>query len=432
MNKQLVESAHNEWERATKMRALRKRCKNYAYGDQWSDIVTDSMGNNVREGDLLARSGRQPLTNNLIGRLIKTVVGRYRNLTSESGRYSKEDNSVDVRNDLAELDSRMLGDFLISGCAVQRVVYETRPLGGAGVWVDNVNVNNFFTNDFRDPRGLDIEMAGMLHDMSMHEVLARFGNNDRRRMEWLRGLYGTIDPLMCSIAGDDIDFYTARNGRCRVIEIWTLEAIETTVRRRPNIDFKWRCRWLTPGGDLLTTYMSQTGSHPFVIKYYPLIDGEVHPFIEDVIDQQRYINRLIVLIDRMMGASAKGVLLFPVDQKVPGFTWEDVCRRWSAADGVIPIVGRSTTLPQQVTGSGADAGAHKLLELELKLFEDVSGVGDALLGRTDSGNVGSALYESQITNSTIALADIFETFNSFTAQRDKLVEKINNISIKNN
>jgi hypothetical protein len=70
--------------------------------------------------------------------------------------------------------------------------------------------------------------------------------------------------------------------------------------------------------------------------------------------------------------------------------------------------------------------------LELKLFEDVSGVGDALLGRTDSGNVGSALYESQIANSTIALADIFETFNSFTAQRDKLVEKINNISIKNN
>jgi hypothetical protein len=135
-----------------------------------------------------------------------------------------------------------------------------------------------------------------------------------------------------------------------------------------------------------------------------------------------------VLIDRMMGSSAKGVLLFPVDQKVPGFTWDDVCQRWSAADGVIPITGRSSVMPQQVTSNGADAGAHNLLELELKLFEDVSGVGDALLGKTTSGNVGSALYDSQVANSTIALSDIFETFNSFTKQRDILVEKT--LSIK--
>lgn len=427
MNKHLITLAHAEWERAAKNRALRTRCKNYAYGDQWSDIVTDSMGRRMREGDLLSNTGRQPLTNNLIGRLIKTIIGRYRNLATERKRYATAADSVDVRNNLAELDSRLLGDFLISGCAVQRVVNEVRPMVGGGVWVDNVNINRFFTNDFRDPRGLDIEMAGMLHDMSMHEVLARFGNGDRRRMEWLRGLYGNVDPMLCSIVGDDIDFFNATNGRCRVIELWTLEAIETTVRRRTNIDFKWRCRWLTPNGDLLTTYMSPTGTHPFVIKFYPLIDGEVHPFIEDVIDQQRYINRLIVLIDRMMGSSAKGVLLFPVEQKVPGFTWDEVCRRWSAADGVIPITGRSATLPQQVTGNGADAGAHNLLELELKLFEDVSGVGDALLGKTSSGNVGSALYESQVANSTIALADIFETFNSFTTQRDQLVEKTLNL-----
>ncbi len=428
MNKHLIASAHAEWERANKMRTLRNRCKNYAYGDQWCDIVTDSTGHRMREGDLIASTGRQPLTNNLIGRLIKTVIGRYRNISAENKRYSSDENSVDARNNLAELDSRLLGDFLISGCAVQRVVSEVRPQSGAGVWVDNVNINHFFTNDFRDPRGSDIEMAGMLHDMSMHEVLARFSGGDRQRMEWLRGLYSNVDPVLCSIAGDDIDFFTARNGRCRVIELWTLEAIETNVRRRTYIDFKWRCRWLTPNGDLLTTYMSQTGTHPFAIKFYPLIDGEVHPFIEDVIDQQRYINRLIVLIDRMMGSSAKGVLLFPVDQKVPGFTWDDVCQRWSAADGVIPITGRSSVMPQQVTSNGADAGAHNLLELELKLFEDVSGVGDALLGKTTSGNVGSALYDSQVANSTIALSDIFETFNSFTKQRDILVEKT--LSIK--
>ena len=33
--------------------------------------------------------------------------------------------------------------------------------------------------------------------------------------------------------------------------------------------------------------------------------------VEDIIDQQRHINRLISLIDFIMGSSAKGVLLVP-------------------------------------------------------------------------------------------------------------------------
>ena len=81
-------------------------------------------------------------------------------------------------------------------------------------------------------------------------------------------------------------------------------------------------------------------------------------------------------------------------------------------------------LPQQVTGNGADAGAHRLLELELKLFEDTSGVSDALLGRAPSGNGGAGLYESQIQSSTAALADIFDTFNAFTARRDTLAKAL--------
>lgn len=422
MNKHLVAAAFNAWSNASKQREKRLRFKRYTYGDQWGDIVTTSTGVSMREGDLIAKTGKKPLTNNLIRRLVKTIVGRYRSACSESKRYSDDENSIDAKNALSELDARLLEEFLISGCAIQRVVNETRPLGGSGVWVDNVNPAEFFINDFRDPRGMDIEMVGMLHDMSIHELLARFGNSDRRRMEWLRGIYSSIDPVVSSIAGDDIDFFTARNGRCRVIEIWTLEAIESSTRRRTTIDFKWRCRWLTPTGDLLASYLSPINTHPFIIKFYPLTDGEIHPFVEDVIDQQRYINRLIVLIDRMMGASAKGVLLFPIEQKLQNISWEEICSRWSSTDGVIPIVGRTNILPQQVQCSANDVGAHKLLELELKLFEDVSGVSDVLLGKTSSSNGGSALYESQIANSTMALADIFDTFASFTTQRDRIAK----------
>ena len=45
-----------------------------------------------------------------------------------------------------------------------------------------------------------------------------------------------------------------------------------------------------------------------MFKAYPFIDGEIHSFVADVIDQQRYTNRLITLNDWVIRASAKGVL----------------------------------------------------------------------------------------------------------------------------
>ena len=64
--------------------------------------------------------------------------------------------------------------------------------------------------------------------------------------------------------------------------------------------------------DIISQYDSsyRHRSHPFVFKLYPLTDGEVHSMVEDVIDQQKYVNRLITLVDHIMGASAKGALLY--------------------------------------------------------------------------------------------------------------------------
>ena len=70
---------------------------------------------------------------------------------------------------------------------------------------------------------------------------------------------------------------------------------------------------LTPQGDVLRSGRSpyRHGSHPFVFKAYPFIDGEIHSFVSDIIDQQKYANRLISMYDWILRASAKGVLLFP-------------------------------------------------------------------------------------------------------------------------
>lgn len=413
-NTVLLQAAYDAWAAAAPLRTRRRRFKRYTYGDQWGDPVADDSGRTVTEGQLLASTGRQPLTNNLIRRLVKTVVGRFRNLGAQNGIYAGAMKTIAVQNELPDLDSRLLEEFLISGIAVQRVT------GTRGrVTVSNVDPARFFVNDYRDPRGRDVRLIGMLHDLTVPELLQRFGRGDARHMDRLRRIYGggTLVPLRdAAFAGD------AAAGMCRVAEVWTLDAVERKRGRRCEIDFVWNCRWLAPDGTLLAQMPAPWAhaGHPFAFRHYPMTDGEVHPFVEDVIDQQRYINRLIVMIDRMMGSAAKGVLLFPVDQKLGDFSWDEIRRRWSASDGIIPIAGRGNLLPQQVTGGGNDVGAHRLLELQLKLFEDVSGVSNALMGEAPAGNGGSALYESQVANGTIALADLFDTFGALLNRRDAL------------
>ena len=435
--------ALDAWRGLAKLRSARARQKRYTYGDQWGDLIRDNNGRIVTEAEAISSSGREPLTNNLIRRLVKTVVGHYRSDPEVAASYRGIPPELLRRNALDEIDARMLEEFLISGCAIQRIVDEHRP-SGSGLWVDNVSPDRFFANAFRDPRSTDIDLVGMLHDFSPREALARFAHGSRRRARALTQLFTAMadDPCSLSMMGDAA-FIQATERHWRLIELWTLEADELTLRHdrrnavlrrvRPDdkdgadsgwrLRFKWHCRWLAPDGTLIDEYDSPFvhGSHPFVVKFYPLTDGEVHSFVEDVIDQQHYINRVLVLIDKMLGASAKGVLLFPENQKMPQLSWQEIADSWSRADGIIPITGRGNLLPQQVNTPGIGSSAFELLSLELKLFDDISGVSSALMGRSDSSNSGSAMYQAQVHNSALALADTFRSFRSFTSARNALL-----------
>ncbi len=416
------------WQAAAVLRARRERHKQYTYGDQWCDIVPDGCGNMVSERRLVESTGKRPQTNNLIRRLVKTVVGRYRDLAAAGKYYDPDPAGIDSRNCLAELDARLLEEYVISGCAVQRVVDEVRPRG-SGVWIDNVNPAAFFVNRFTDPRGFDIDFAGMMHDMAWPEVVNRFSGGSRTRMAALKMMYDRAQehgPLDCrdiigvSVTGDD-SFGESAPGRMRVIETWSLEGRQTVVRGRVRMDMVWHCRWLGPDATLLAEYNSPWGhgGHPFVVKFYPLTDGEVHSFVEDVIDQQRAVNRLVVLADSMMASSAKGALLFPMDQLAKGVTLEDIGRLWARPDSVIPISGQGATMPSQVVTSNTGSAPYQLLALQMKLFDDISGVGDALLGRNVSPSTGAGLYEAQVRNAATVLTDLLESFASFTAERNE-------------
>ncbi len=451
--KEVLVAANRAWLRMAGFRERRERYKNFTYGRQWEDMVMSPIkGKLMTEGEHVALSGKNPLTNNMIRQLVKCVIGRYRDRRS-GVEIPKPLVKAYRANQLSELDCRALEEFLISGSVIQRVVEEHRPQG-RGVWVDNVNPRRFFVNQVNDVRGWDAEMVGMLHDMSLTEVVMRFAKGDVRRAAELREIYR--DQVM---ADERDGFFAAPSGRCRVIEVWTLESQEVTeCHDRENATLSevrgdateflkkenrkrlrdgrqvidgalrvvthWHGRFISPRGELLMEMVSAipSGQHPFRFKFYPLTDGEVHSMVEDIVDQQKYVNRLITLIDHIMGSSAKGALLFPFHQKIDDMTWEEIGQQWAACDGIIPYSPRSgEPAPQQVVSNGADAGAYNLLNLEMKLFHEISGVSETLLGNGVAGAKGSAMYESQVRNATVALADLLDTFDGFVESRDELI-----------
>ncbi len=79
------------------------------------------------------------------------------------------------------------------------------------------------------------------------------------------------------------------------------------------IDNYWYYRFYAPTGEVIqegeTPY--EHGEHPFVFRFYPFINGEIHSFVADVIDVQRYINKLINLNHYLLQTSAKGLLAVP-------------------------------------------------------------------------------------------------------------------------
>lgn len=461
VEREYLDVALEAWRGGALLRSRRDRYKRYTYGDQWSDVVETIDGGRVVEGELAMQSGKRPLTNNMIRQLVKCITGNFRSRMREESTSTMSD-EVASRNLIDELDCRMLEEFLISGCAVQRVVTENR-MGGSGVWVDNVSPARFFVNRFTDPRGSDIEVVGMLHDMSLREVVMRFASDSVGRGREIAEIYGNHGFALSDDelgTADDIDFFEAPRGRCRVIELWTLESrnivkchdhedgryfvvdassmkqlkrmnaarrksgkAEIETLRRTTV--RWHCRYLAPTGEVLDEYDSpyHHGMHPFAVKFYPLTDGEVHSFVEDVIDQQRYINRLITMIDHIMGASAKGVLLFPMDKKPDNYTWEEIGELWTSCSGIIPYENRSGMPgePKQIISGGEHSGAYKLLDIQMQLLQEISGVTGALQGRADGTRQSAALYDSQVRNSSVAILDIMESFNAFRRQRDRLV-----------
>lgn len=478
----ILMEAQYYWNQMEDFRRDRERNKRYTYGAQWDDMICVD-GKSMSEEEYIKSQGNVPLKNNLIRRLVRSVLGVYRSQSKEPTCTARDRDEQKLGetmstilqcnmqlNRMPDVYARTMEEFLISGFIVHRKSYGWRN-GKEDCWTDYVQPNNFFIdNNMRDFRGWDVSVLGEVHDISFGQLCEQFASSPQEYRQ-LRDIYkwaarkdyiATYAERFGYSRLENYDFlFTNEPGRCRVIEIWRKEQkpryrchdyqngdifkideedyaqvvlAENEERMRmakevgmPEeevplikanwfVDDYWYFYYLSPFGDILregeTPY--EHGSHPYIFKAYPFIDGEIHSFVADVIDQQRYTNRLITLYDWIMRASAKGVLMIPEDCLPDGVSIDDIAESWTEFNGVIVYKpSKSGKIPQQVANNSTNIGIAELLNMQLKFFEDISGVTGALQGKPGYSGESASHYNQQTENATKSLLDLLECFSCF-------------------
>jgi hypothetical protein len=197
----------------------------------------------------------------------------------------------------------------------------------------------------------------------------------------------------------------------------TVPPIQYEVRKEDV----WCYYYLTPHGHILksgeTPYEHE--SHPYTLRLFPLLDGEVWGFIESIIDQQRNINRYLIIMDFMLTSSAKGVLMVP-ETALGKYTPDQFADQWVRHNGVIVYddTKRTGAKPEQITANSQSPAATQLLSIQLDLLKEISGVSEAIQGQKPSAGTPASLYAQMTANSTIASRDYFEFFFSARRERD--------------
>jgi hypothetical protein len=498
---EILEQARRDWEDLREFRRKARRAAMYADGNQWDDVIEDPdrPGKLVQEKEYLLRQGKIPIVQNIIASIIRTILGQHRASSDKSVVFIRNPTdahqeqqlsdvlqAIATANQASELDAQNLTCFLLSGALIQRVSYGYfKEYDRSDVYLENVDCNRIFFNpDVKDIRLNDVCRIGVVHDLSLEELLQQFCATEQEE-RWMRDRFAmetSRSAQLLALTGDDMrrfDFSSAYgNTRMRVVECWYVRTVwrtyitdpftasegltELSVRElddinrqrlsevqawnaehpddalpegevalveyRRQMEPEWHVCYLLSDGTCLmeskTPYLHQ--EHPFCLRLSPMASGSVYGIVHQLIDQQRMINRIITLWDMVIGASAKGVLLIPEDvlgDKTP----EEFADEWVRFNGVIvyrPSTRNPSSIPHQITANATPAGLPEMLNIYLSMIRDISGVHEAMQGKPAASGVSGRLYQQEAVNSSINILDLLKTLSAFKEVRDRKALKV--------
>lgn len=332
----------------------------------------------------------------------------------------------------------------------------------------------FWEAEGTDPRHWDMSMIGEFRDYTIGELAATFAESEYDYNQLLE-IYKPYLSQLATIHKTRNDYsegswkYPMTTNLCRVYEIWTKEHkpgirckdimnteqplyhidprdlpnIQAENERRialgreqgiadddiPLIEYKgkglgykiyeyWHYWALTPDGRILVDYDSpfEHGSHPYTIKMHLYANGRTTPFISCIIDQQRYINRLITLNDLLINSSIKSLKMIPKDLIPKGMSMREFAQQAVELDNWVfyePQNRMTNAEPKVITQNATNIGIHELLQVQLSSINDITNVHGALQGKAPNAGTSAQLYLMESQNATTSIATLLNKFSRF-------------------
>lgn len=382
------------------------------------------------------------------------------------------------RNSEKEILTSSMSEMIIGGLPVLVEEWASED-GVEDSYTYVVNPDYFFyESKSGDPRMWDVSLVGEIRDYTFNELVAEFARSDYD-ISQLRAIYGhVLDSVDTRDQNSRLEYQSFNdppaNNLCRTYRVWTQETkvryrcidvtdvepmyriekedlpaikainagrIETfrkmylsqgmdemrakmlAEQEAPLIEYErindlfWQLTILTPSGHVLDSYESpyEHRSHPYVFRPHQLVSGRIYPFIGVVIDQQRYINRLITLKDMYIRSMTKGLKLIP-KTVLGGLSPDQFARQSVELNGFIfyePDRNNSHAIPQVISQSASDLGVEEMIALQVGWMNDITNVSGALQGKAPSSGTAYSRYLLETNNATTSIASLLTKFSAF-------------------
>lgn len=426
----------------------------------------------------------------LAGKGNPVAVARKRECAKESKMMSLAiENVIEVNGD-SQQDNKNFTRLATSGLICSRIDYGyISEKDTYDVITQNINPHTlFFTPLIDDGTNEAIDIIGTICEDSIDGLIINFAK-DEDDAGFIKELYhydkdSTQDTYIrrysmlneqSSERIDNMDFlYTSDYDKCRYYEIWTKErrkvmryhdyatgdtgttpmtykeieqinqeriqqCIENginpddakLIQAQSRYEFVWFYRFMTPDGYILKQGESpfEHQSHPYILSFFDVMDGAIHPVISNITELQREINHLYMQADFMNGNGAKGVLFY--DKKIfaeSGISKEDVQQGWSAfntAFGISLPAGYSLNqLVQQFYTRGDISPILNLYSNNVTMAQQIIGVNQAIQGQAPTSGTPASRYAQETSNAQLNSKPFLECMADFRIRKYKKVLKL--------
>ena len=426
------------------------------------------------------------IVENIIGQFLSaksrsSVLARTREDAPVSEMLTNKLWAVQDINRMWRKDASALKMFLCSSAVIQRVDYGMLPQRRKmDVRFKNRELSTMFFNPLLDQDLDDLTFIGQFHDMPLDSIISEFAKSkeDETRIREMFSFVNTGMPVAeAGFTDEQINnknfYFTSNSDKARVFELWEkrhkwqyeytdpskgiLDWVDMTPANKAHFDKEnrdrielleshglstddaalitykekytkyWHFKYVTADYKTLAEGESpyEDKSHPYVLLFHSFIRGETMSFVETLIDIQRGFNRDKILLDFIIGASAKGTLMISEESITDKMSFEEMAHVYSKRNGVILYKAKNgAQLPQQLISKSLPAGLNESLQLGMQLMNQQGGVGDALQGRSPGAGVPAARYAMEAQNSTLNIKYKLDDFNIFRSMRDeKIVDR---------